>query len=319
MTSVSIGPADHIPTYQVKAAGELVGLPAATLRAWERRYGIATPQRSARRYRLYSEYELRTLRWLKAQTEAGLSIGRAAHRLRQMQAAGLDPARAISPDGGQTVSIEHLASTFTAALFAMHEAAAAEALRQAFNLYPMEAILDDMMRPALVELGEAWHQGGLPIAVEHFASQHCLRQLMGLLSAASPPWREGVLVAGGAPGERHEIGLLMIILRLRQRGWDVRYLGPDLSLDRLAEALLPLRPRLLLFTAHSRETATALAPLPGVLERLSPPRPLVVLGGRGFDPQADRQAMPGVLLHSPPGQAIEAIEALLQGDMETRP
>jgi DNA-binding transcriptional MerR regulator len=312
MSLARVDDADHSPLYHVKAAAELAGLSAATLRAWERRYGLPTPQRSARRYRLYSEYELRTIRWLRAQTQAGLSISRAAHRLHQMRAAGLDPARASVPASGQAMSIAHLAAAFTLALSGLHETAASDALRQAFNLYPIEVVLHDVIRPALVELGDGWHRGTLPIGVEHFATQLCLRQLMSLLSAAGPAWREGVMVAGCAPGERHEIGLLMIILRLRWRGWDVRYLGPDLSLDRLAEATLPLRPRLLLFTANCRETASALEKLPEALEPFPKPRPLVVLGGPGFSGLASRHAIPGVYLDSSPQEAVESIESFLQ-------
>jgi len=69
---------DLQPVYNIKAVARLVNLLPVTLRAWERRYGLPSPLRGDQGYRLYSEYDLRTLRWLINQVEAGLSIGRAA-------------------------------------------------------------------------------------------------------------------------------------------------------------------------------------------------------------------------------------------------
>ena len=39
--------------FTIKRAAELTGLPVATLRAWERRYGVVAPIRSEGGYRLY--------------------------------------------------------------------------------------------------------------------------------------------------------------------------------------------------------------------------------------------------------------------------
>ena len=39
--------------YRIHVVAEMTGIPAATLRAWERRYGIPSPERTASGYRLY--------------------------------------------------------------------------------------------------------------------------------------------------------------------------------------------------------------------------------------------------------------------------
>ena len=81
---------DH-PSYNIKAVAQMVGLLPVTLRAWERRYGLPTPTRGGQGYRLYSEHDLQTLRWLKSQLDAGMNIGQAAQRLHQMINSGNDP------------------------------------------------------------------------------------------------------------------------------------------------------------------------------------------------------------------------------------
>ena len=76
------------PSYNIKAVANLVGVLPVTLRAWERRYGFPSPSRGGQGYRLYSEHDLQTLRWLKAQLDAGMNIGQAAQQLHQMRQTG---------------------------------------------------------------------------------------------------------------------------------------------------------------------------------------------------------------------------------------
>ena len=82
----------NVAVYNIKAVARLIGLLPVTLRAWERRYGLPNPQRGDQGYRLYSEYDLQTLRWIKNQMDAGLSISRAVDYLTELRQAGKDPA-----------------------------------------------------------------------------------------------------------------------------------------------------------------------------------------------------------------------------------
>jgi len=71
------GETDTQPVYNIKAVVEATGLPAATLRAWERRYGALAPGRTNSGYRLYSAQDINVLRWLKARVAEGLTISQA--------------------------------------------------------------------------------------------------------------------------------------------------------------------------------------------------------------------------------------------------
>ena len=73
-----------IPLYNTKAVVQQTGVPAPTLRAWERRYAILSPERANNAYRLYSERDIATIRWLKVRVEAGMSISHAIALLRHM-------------------------------------------------------------------------------------------------------------------------------------------------------------------------------------------------------------------------------------------
>jgi PAS domain-containing protein len=87
------GPAVHAPTttelplpiptgLTLKAVSRRTGIPAATLRTWERRYGFVHPSRSASGYRLYGEKEIARVLKVKYLLEQGVRIGEAMAMVR---------------------------------------------------------------------------------------------------------------------------------------------------------------------------------------------------------------------------------------------
>ena len=64
--------------YTIKRAAELTGISVATLRAWERRYGVVSPQRSDSGYRLYGPDDVRTLAIMNSLVNEGWSAREAA-------------------------------------------------------------------------------------------------------------------------------------------------------------------------------------------------------------------------------------------------
>ncbi len=63
------------PRYRSGAVARMVQMPVATLRIWERRYGVVRPATSASGHRLYSAGDVRRLVQLKQLTETGHAIG----------------------------------------------------------------------------------------------------------------------------------------------------------------------------------------------------------------------------------------------------
>src|SRR5947209_6734015 len=74
-----------IPLFNTKAVVQQTGVPAPTLRAWERRYTILSPERANNDYRLYSERDVVTIRWLKEHVDAGMSISQAIALFRHIK------------------------------------------------------------------------------------------------------------------------------------------------------------------------------------------------------------------------------------------
>src|SRR5690348_1613263 len=74
-----------VPLFNTKAVVQQTGIAAPTLRAWERRYMILSPERAQNDYRLYSERDIAIIRWLKEHIDAGMSISQAIVLFRHLE------------------------------------------------------------------------------------------------------------------------------------------------------------------------------------------------------------------------------------------
>ncbi len=73
----------------------MLGIPSATIRNWEERYGTIVPERSEGGHRLYSRDQMEQMRFIAAEVSRGLSAAD-AHRLLQDQSEG---GRSLATDG----------------------------------------------------------------------------------------------------------------------------------------------------------------------------------------------------------------------------
>jgi DNA-binding transcriptional MerR regulator len=68
------------PIYSIGAVERMLGISAATVRNWEERYGLVTPERSGGGHRLYTRAQVEQLRFVKERLDRGLQPAE-AHRL----------------------------------------------------------------------------------------------------------------------------------------------------------------------------------------------------------------------------------------------
>lgn len=76
------------PVYSIGAVAQMLGIPPATLRTWEERYGLLVPERSPGGHRVYSRDQVEQLRFVKAQLDSGMSPADAHRLLDERVAAG---------------------------------------------------------------------------------------------------------------------------------------------------------------------------------------------------------------------------------------
>jgi DNA-binding transcriptional MerR regulator len=252
--------------------GELAartGVNTATLRAWERRYGLLRPARTDGGQRVYGDEDVARVRAVLALANAGVRVSEAAGRLTATPPA--DPAIAAAL-AAETVR------ELWAAVDAFDERAADAVLSAASVTLGVPLLLDAVLVPTLRRLGAEWRQSPRNIAREHFASTLVRSHLVRLLptaDTAGPP-----CLAFCPEGEQHDIGLLMAAVTLASTGRPPVVLGahtPSASIDLL---LQELRPSVVLVAASTRRP---------VLRFFETWRPqagcIAVAGGSGFRPE----------------------------------
>jgi DNA-binding transcriptional MerR regulator len=303
------------PRHTIKAVCEQTGVMPVTLRAWERRYDLVRPGRTAGNYRLYSDRDIALLRWVRHRMEAGNPISSVAREFHALRQAGRWPPLTSGLPGQTPVPNAPPAAEYARRLFgaltALDEPQAGALLREAHGAFDLEVVCLEIIQPCLYEIGEAWYRGEIRVATEHFASNFLRGHLMGLFQAC--PLRQSAphIVAGCAPDELHDIGSLMLALLLRRAGYRVEFIGANVPLADLAEYARAVRPALICLSAHSEETARGLRQLDGRLAGMRP-RPRFGFGGRVFNAQpALRTSVPGQFLGENAREALAAVRAIL--------
>jgi len=305
---------DTEPVYNIKAVVQRTGVPADTVRAWERRYGIPLPQRTAGGQRAYSEHDITIIVWLRERTEEGITISQAVSLL---HAIGEDVVTNAVPITRMPTVGARSPETVTADLldaFLHYDQGAADTLvGEAFVLFGVEDVFLQIIRPALVEIGEKWHRAEIPTTVEHFASQFTKRKLLGLISMYDNRYAPWKIVIGCPPNEYHETGALILSLFMLRQGWQVLYLGPDVPVDDLVETVNTVQPDMVCVSATGMESAASIVQIGESLARIDGEhRPIFAYGGSIFNLLPELRArVAGVFLGEDASHAINAARALL--------
>ncbi len=185
------------------------GVSPELLRAWERRYGLLRPTRSAGGLRLYSLDDLERVRLMRGHLEGGLAAAEAAALVSRPSAAE-DAAKPVLLPGS---ALHELAD----ALDSFDEPRAQAVFDGLLAIATVDALLTEVVLPYLHELGERWQRGDASIAQEHFASSVLRGRLLGLARG----WGRGLgplALLACLPGEQHDLGLIAFGLALRSRG-----------------------------------------------------------------------------------------------------
>jgi methanogenic corrinoid protein MtbC1 len=269
------------------------GLKPPTIRAWERRYGLPSPQRSEGGHRQYSQRDIDTLKWLTARQEEGLSISHAIDMWRSMVDQGQDPLQMDLPSTGivrQTSSpvqgeqLEEYRLAWIDACKAFDRLRAEAILAQAFSLFTPETVCVEVMQKGLSAVGQGWYEGETTIQQEHFTSALSIQKLETLIAASPAPTRPERIIAATAPGDFHVFSPLLLTYMLRRRGFDVVYLGADVPADELQETIEQVRPQLIIVSAQLLSTAASLLEMSRAIDL---DRVMLAYGGLAFNHSAE--------------------------------
>jgi methanogenic corrinoid protein MtbC1 len=250
----------------IAALSRRTGVAPDTLRKWEQRYGVLQPARTTGGQRRYDDLDVARVEWLRDRLAEGYRIGEAAELLGHapdVTGRSSNDLRAAILDAVDNADVAQLGGL----------------LDRTFGLYPVDRALGEIVAPVLREIGERWADGQVSVGQEHLFSEAVRAQLERLLADARGSVR-GVAVLACAPGEQHELGLLMLAVLLRADGWQVAYLGADTpsgDATALAETL----------SAQLVGISVSMSERLGTLAALRPPAGVtLVLGGAAVSAEA---------------------------------
>ncbi len=298
--------------YTIKEAALRTGVSIPLLRAWERRYAIVRPVRTASGYRLYDEPAIDRLRAMRRLIDNGWSASQAARQIEtgrvpdEVAAPGHDTSGLAGTRGDADPT-----TAFVDAAGSLDERRLEQLLDDLFaGSSSFERMVDDRLMPALRALGDAWANGKVSVGAEHAASYAVLRRLSAAFEAAGSSARGRPVLVGLPSGSRHEIGSLAFATATRRRGIGVVYLGADVPRDGWVEAVGATTARAVVIgiptatdRAPAEDVARAVLQLGGGL--------IVAVGGPGA---ADAK-VPVAVIRLPDriGQAAERLGGALAG------
>ena len=282
------------PLLRIGELARRAGVPTATLRAWERRYGIVVPTRGESGYRLYSVADERRVRAMLDLMAQGLAPAEAA-RL----ASGAGEEAGVGEEEGTGAA--GMRGGLADSLLALDAPGAERMLDRALAAYSLHAVLEDLIMPVLRRIGDGWAGEEVTIGQEHFASNVLRGRLLGL--ARGWGGGEGPLALLGCPsGELHDLGLIAFGLTLRNRGWRIAFFGADTPVETLTVAADETAPAAVVLHALTPEPFSGIEPVLAQLGTIAP----LHLAGLGAS-EALCSAVGATLLEQGPVAAAAAL------------
>lgn len=305
------------PIYNLSAVLKETGLSADVLRAWERRYELPKPQRTPGGHRLYSQYDVETVKWLRARQAEGLSISRAVDLWKGQVSSGRDPLAEVAPAvPGDAVPvqiendrIDNLRSRWLSACLSFDAGRAEEIINQAFAMYSVEMVCFEILQKGIYEIGQRWYEDKASVQQEHFATALAVRRIESLITTMPNPTRAQSILVGCPFGEWHSFPVLLLTLLLRRRGFKVVYIGANVPLEQLEQTITFIRPALGVLAAQQLSTAASLQSTAFVFQKLGVP---LAYGGLVFNRIPElRGQIPAYFLGADLNQAVDRIEQLI--------
>jgi methanogenic corrinoid protein MtbC1 len=211
------------PGLPISEVSRLLGVPMPTLRSWELRYRIPDGARGVGAHRRYTPDELHAVRLMRDEIARGKRAGLAAQAVREL------------------LGLNGPAADYIAEIMDASERndplAVRDHLTRARGALGLAACLDDVLLPAMQQVGLWWQTGRCDIEQEHLTTEAARSWLEALMAYAPAPTRPTSIVLACGPTDLHTIGLEALTILLRYDGWACRLLGARTPVPALGAAV----------------------------------------------------------------------------------
>jgi DNA-binding transcriptional MerR regulator len=259
----------------VSAVARRLGVAPATLRTWDRRYGLGPSSHEAGEHRRYCAADLSKLMLMRRLISAGVMPAEAAEQAKQAKG---------------KVSLEKIVREFEVredvvaginkALQAFDIAFVEEVLRSELDAHGVEITWHEIIVPTLIEIGEDWEASGQGIEIEHAFSETLKKVFRERSAACEAPVNGHPVVIAAVGEEQHSLPLHALEAALCELGIKTHFLGARTPLEAISATVTRLAPPAVFLWALLPHNANPeyFTNLPQVR-----PAPRIILGGPGWE------------------------------------
>jgi DNA-binding transcriptional MerR regulator len=263
-----------VAVYSIKDLENLTGIKAHTLRVWEQRYGIIDPKRTATNIRYYNDEDLRKVMNIALLNKNGLKISKIAELTpEQIQ----EKVAAISDVNHQFAT---QLDAMTLAVVEMDEFKFDRIIRAHIEQVGFEKAMIDVVYPFLDKLNLLWFTGSISPVQESFITnlirQKAIVAIESLPIPNTPDAKKFLLFL--PEGERQELTLLFIQFLIKKQGHKAVFLGNDVSIGDLADAVKITGPDYILTIITETYSNNNLQPFVNTLQGNFPDVELILTG-----------------------------------------
>jgi len=283
----------------IQAVSELLGIPAPTIRSWERRYGLARTVRTGGGHRRYSPPQIADLRHMRDEISRGRRTAEAAVLVR-------DAAEADEP-------YRSFIEAFVDVAESMNARQMDYLLDHCRDRFGVDEAICKVVLPGMRQIGVAWQTGRCDITQEQLVTRAARGWLKKVLSLGPAPVHPDTIVLSCGPGDLHTVGLEAMEVLLARRGWECQLLGERIPPAHLTAAIARTKAGATIVVSHiaSHRRATVEA-----LRAASQTNTRLFYAGNAFLTPAARKGVPGSYLGE---DLVDAVEMVARSLLVTAP
>ncbi len=263
----------------VAAVARRIGVAPATLRTWDRRYGLGPSRHTSGSHRRYSELDVSRLTLMRKLISTGVAPADAA-----LTAIALKEKSGVSKEVRRKVtkaidSPDILIATLMRAASALDSALVEEIVLTQIKKFGVATCWRDLISPLLIQIGENWEKSNSDIEVEHTLSEVLQRTLRVSQEPLSKPINTRPVLLACTGEELHTLPLHALAAALSEQNIEVHFLGARTPISALSAVVKRSAPPAVFLwaTMASNGDHKIVSALPKIR-----PTPRILLGGPGW-------------------------------------
>jgi len=283
----------------VAAVARRLGVAPATLRTWDRRYGLGPSEHSSGEHRRYNGSDIARLTLMRKLVIAGVSPAEAAQRALAFDGE-VSPESLTNSITSDVAVREELVETLIRAARSYDRNFIEELLRSELSARGITNTWNEVLVPLLIMIGDEWADSGTGIETEHLVSEIIKRLLQEANASVQNPVNARPVLLACIGEEMHSLALYALGAVLSERKIATQFLGARTPIEAISAVVKRSAPPAIFLWAQLNKNGNheLLAELPSIR-----PAPRIVLGGPGWSRNV---AKPAVLVED----LLEACEEI---------